>query len=100
MKNSYQAIKNSGKGDTIEIKVTKENRIVKIEISDNGPGIPENIRSFIFDPFFSTKKFDEGMGLGLSIVESIVSAHNGEISVISEVGKGTTFIIEIPEDLK
>ncbi|WP_373521956.1 tetratricopeptide repeat protein [Aquiflexum sp.] len=67
-----------------------------ISISDNGPGIPDKIKDKIFQPFFTTKPTGEGTGLGLSLSYDIVKANGGEISLISKVGKGTTFLIELP----
>jgi len=65
-----------------------------IEISDNGPGIPANVRNRLFDPFFTTKK--EGTGLGLSISQKIVRDHGGAITVSSVEGKGTSFQVNLP----
>ncbi len=70
---------------------------IRIIISDNGPGIPESIRSKIFEPFFTTKAVGQGTGLGLSIVYSIIEAHNGQITVNSNLGEGTTFQIDLPK---
>lgn len=67
---------------------------VEISISDDGPGIPEEILEKIFEPFFTTK--ENGSGLGLAICYSIIHKHNGHIRVKSEVGKGTTFFIYLP----
>jgi two-component system, NtrC family, sensor kinase len=69
---------------------------VTLEVEDNGGGIaPENL-SRIFDPFFTTKPIGRGTGLGLSLAYGIVQKHAGKISVASELGKGTTFRIELP----
>ncbi len=67
---------------------------IRIEVSDDGPGIPAELRTRIFEPFFSTKA--SGSGLGLSIVKRIVEAHKGELMLRSEAKKGTTFIIRFP----
>ena len=67
---------------------------VEVNITDEGPGIPEDYRQRIFDPFFTTK--DTGTGLGLSICHSIIMEHSGSISVESEVGHGTTFSVKLP----
>ena len=67
-------------------------------VSDTGVGIPDSVRDRIFDPFFSTKTETKGVGLGLAVVYGIVQRHEGEITVTSAVGKGTTFIITIPRD--
>jgi len=78
----------------IEIKTWEENGVVKISFSDNGKGIPQEYLSKIFDPFFSTRP--GGTGLGLSITFAIIKEHRGEIEVLSEKGRGTTFIITLP----
>ncbi|MCK5685812.1 PAS domain-containing protein [bacterium] len=75
-----------------------ENGYVRIEIEDHGIGISENLLDKIFDPYFSTKK--KGSGLGLAICHSIMSKHGGSISVNSSVGKGTSFIVDIPVSLR
>ncbi len=69
---------------------------VVVAISDNGPGIPEAIRSHIFDPFFTTKAAGKGTGLGLSVSHSIVERHGGTIAVESTPGAGSTFTVRIP----
>lgn len=73
-------------------------KYIKITIVDTGSGIPAKYIEKIFDPYFSTKQ--TGSGLGLSICHSIISKHDGNISVQSEVGKGTTFIIYLPASLQ
>lgn len=70
---------------------------VLITITDDGPGIPDDIRSRIFDPFFTTKEVGKGTGQGLAISRTvIVDQHQGRIAVDSEIGVGTTFRIELP----
>jgi signal transduction histidine kinase len=69
---------------------------ITIEIEDNGPGIPDEIRDKILQPFFTTKKGTQGTGLGLSITNDIVKAHGGSLKIGSEIDKGSTFIIELP----
>ncbi|NJS09823.1 MAG: PAS domain S-box protein [Microcoleus sp. CSU_2_2] len=72
-------------------------KMVMVEISDNGTGIPEAVRNRIFNPFFTTKAVGKGTGLGMSISHSIVvEKHKGKIECISEIGRGTTFQIQIP----
>ena len=69
---------------------------IEITISDNGPGIPEEIKDKIFQPFFTTKPTGEGTGLGLSLSYDIVKAHGGEIKVVSDEQTGTEFRIILP----
>jgi signal transduction histidine kinase len=69
-------------------------QVVTIQVSDNGPGIPESIQDKILQPFFSTK--EEGTGLGLSIAVRILSEHGGWLDLESREGRGTTFTINLP----
>ena len=69
---------------------------VRVDVADNGHGIPEAILSKIFDPFFTTKDVGQGTGLGLSIAYKIVQEHGGRIEVKSSVGRGTTFSVFLP----
>jgi signal transduction histidine kinase len=69
-------------------------QVVTIQVSDNGPGIPESIQDKILQPFFSTK--EEGTGLGLSIAMRILSEHGGWLDLESREGRGTTFTINLP----
>jgi PAS domain S-box-containing protein len=69
---------------------------VRVAISDTGQGIPESLLGRIFEPFFTTKPAGVGMGLGLSISQSIVASMRGELTVESQEGKGTTFYVTIP----
>ncbi len=69
---------------------------ISLSVSDTGVGIPDDARERIFDPFFSTKDETKGVGLGLAVVYGIVQRHEGSITFSSEVGKGTTFVIELP----
>lgn len=70
---------------------------VAIHIADNGPGIPEEVRSHIFDPFYTTKPVGKGTGLGLSIsYQIVVEKHRGSLQCVSVPGQGTEFIIELP----
>lgn len=86
------AIDSMPHGGQLTIKTFQENNRVVVLVSDTGKGIPPEIREKIFDPFFSSRH--EGVGLGLSIAYRIVREHDGDISVESEVGKGTTFKLE------
>jgi signal transduction histidine kinase len=76
----------------------KPRRWIEISVIDNGPGIPEEIKNKIFQPFFTTKPTGEGTGLGLSLsYDIIVKLHGGEIKVNSALGAGTEFIIVLPK---
>ena len=71
---------------------------VRVEISDTGHGIPDELMTRIFEPWVSTKKPGRGTGLGLAIARDVVTAHGGTITVESTVGEGTTFTIDLPSD--
>ena len=92
--NAAEAIE---KGD-IWIKTWEEDKNIYIEFRDNGSGIPQDRINNIFEPFHTTK--DDGTGLGLSISYRIIKDHNGEITVESDVGKGTTMRIRLPMEGK
>lgn len=79
----------------IRTRAVKDDEKVIIEMEDNGPGIPEEIKSKILQPFFTTKKGTEGTGLGLSISNDIIKAHGGQIHIDAEEGKYTRFSIQI-----
>ncbi len=70
--------------------------LVRIEVADNGPGIPPDLVDKIFSPFVSEKKGSRGTGLGLPVSNKIVQEHGGRIVVQSNPGAGTTFVIELP----
>lgn len=73
------------------------NKRIVIRISDNGPGIPENVKQRIFDPFFTTKSVGKGTGLGLSIsYQIVVEKHGGKLECLSEPGNGTEFVVTLP----
>jgi signal transduction histidine kinase len=79
----------------ISIKTYKKNGNVIIEVEDNGPGIPEEIKNKILQPFFTTKKGTDGTGLGLSITDDIVKAHGGKLLIDTKLGAGTTIKIQL-----
>lgn len=97
--NAAQAIKSQNRSSLgkITIKAWQVEEDIIIDITDDGPGIPEEYLHKIFEPFFTTKDIGQGTGLGLSIsYDIIVNKHNGNIEVTSEPGKGTTFTITLP----
>ncbi|MGL6281133.1 MAG: sensor histidine kinase, partial [Microcoleaceae cyanobacterium] len=77
--------------------VLAEAKSVVIKIKDNGPGMPEKVRTHLFDPFFTTKPVGKGTGLGLSIsYQIVVDKHGGSFECLSEPGQGAEFVIAIP----
>ncbi len=95
--NAVHAIDKKGR---ITVRSFQEGKKIIIEVSDNGKGMTQETLERVFDPFFTTKPSGEGTGLGLSIAQDIITKHNGKISVQSEIGKGTTFRVELPAQLK
>ncbi|NPA95584.1 MAG: response regulator [Thermodesulfobacteria bacterium] len=93
MKNAIDAL--APDGGTVRIETSAQGGHVLIKITDDGPGIPEEIIKNIFDPFFSTKNKKEGTGLGLSICHGIIKEHGGDINVFSKPGY-TSFTIKLP----
>ena len=78
-----------------------DNKKIAVRIADNGMGMSEEVKNKLFDPFFTTKPVGKGTGLGLSITyQIIVDKHQGKLYCVSEPGKGTEFIIEIPQHQK
>lgn len=92
--NAGQAIEKSGE---IRIRTWHEKDAVLVSIADTGCGIAQKDLQRIFEPFFTTKEAGKGTGLGMSITYDIIKKHHGNISVESEVGKGTTFTIRLPQ---
>ncbi|PRY95851.1 PAS domain S-box-containing protein [Marinilabilia salmonicolor] len=93
--NAIQSIQERG---SIEVSTSMRNdeKQIMIVISDDGDGIPDQIKNRVFDPFFTTKTVNEGTGMGLSIVHSIISMHGGEINFESLANKGTIFRVLLP----
>ncbi|MBC8412255.1 MAG: response regulator [Nitrospira sp.] len=91
--NAVQSIDNKGE---IGIKTWSENNSINISITDTGSGIPPDKLQKVFEPFFTTKEPGKGTGLGLSICYEIIKKHKGEMTVQSEIGKGTVFTVQIP----
>jgi signal transduction histidine kinase len=81
----------------LTIRTFLQNGTVNIEVEDNGPGVPEEMKDKIMHPFFTTKKGTQGTGLGLSITNDIIKAHGGAIDIESIEGEKTRVIINIPK---
>jgi len=97
LQNAQQAITQSGRGGLIGVRTgsTSAGR-ARLEVWDDGPGIPGAIRARIFDPFFTTKPPGVGTGLGLAIVLGFVRQHGGTVNLLSPPEGGTRFVIELP----
>ena len=101
LENSQQAMQESGKGSLLTMRTAMARPgHVKLEVDDDGPGIPEALLPRIFDPFFTTKPSGKGTGLGLAIVSGFVRKHGGNISVDSLPGGGSRFMVELPTGKK
>ena len=100
MVNACEAMGDGGRIEVFEEQGANKTvgEAIVIRVKDNGPGIPEKIRTKVTQPFYTTK--EEGTGLGLSIAERIVSNHGGAFSFESTEGAGTTFIITLPKEVK
>jgi signal transduction histidine kinase len=92
--NAIQAVPESG--GFIRVTGRQSEDWVEIEVEDNGCGIPEDIRTRIFEPYFTTKAEGEGTGLGLAITKRIVEDFDGTLSVESEPGRGTSVRLRLP----
>jgi signal transduction histidine kinase len=93
--NAAEAMDGSGLM-TLATRFNPLSKCIEVEFTDTGHGITEQDLESIFDPFFTTKEVGHGTGLGLAISYGIVKEHKGTISVESEVGEGTTFIVRLP----
>ena len=100
LKNSIQAmeeIETEGYKPQFHVRLIREKIYIRIEIEDNGPGIPKEVQSRVFEPFFTTKELGVGTGLGLSVSYMIITQnHGGTFAVESLNGQGTKFIIRLP----
>lgn len=97
------AIKFTKEGDRISVTIKDKGNTIEISVKDTGIGIPEDEIGQIFEPFKqvdkSLQRNNEGSGIGLAIVKSLIDSHDGKISVQSELGKGSEFIIELPVNI-
>ncbi|WBL35892.1 ATP-binding protein [Tepidiforma flava] len=95
------AIKYSGEGSTVTVRVADAGKAARVEVEDNGPGIPAEALPHIFDRFYRVDKGrsrrEGGTGLGLAIVKELIEAMGGSVGVRSEPGSGSTFWIELPK---
>ncbi|MBC7235565.1 MAG: GAF domain-containing protein [Chloroflexi bacterium] len=94
--NAQDAMVEHRGGGRLTIVSSCEGERIRVDISDDGPGLSAEVRQHLFEPFFTTKEVGKGTGLGLSICFGIVSEHDGVIEVESEEGHGTTFKVFLP----
>ncbi|MYD30444.1 MAG: PAS domain S-box protein, partial [Nitrospira sp. SB0661_bin_20] len=90
------AVQATNEGGSIILQTRTAHERCEIDVGDTGSGIDPEVRPHIFDPFFTTKGTGEGTGLGLSVSLGIVERHGGQLTVESEVGKGTVFTVSLP----
>ena len=83
-------------GGTLRVGLEPKQPMVELTIADTGHGIPPEAIGKIYDPFFTTKEFGKGTGLGLTVVKGIIEEHQGSIAVESEEGNGTRFTVLLP----
>jgi CheY-like chemotaxis protein len=93
LKNSLEAL---DRGGVITLAAERKDGKIRVEVADDGPGIPSEILSKVFDPFFTTKG-ERGTGLGLCLCQQIVERHGGEIRLASDQVTGTTATVSLPE---
>jgi len=96
--NADQAITSSRQGGQVEIsgQYDPASNIVEIRVADDGPGIPDDIRSRIFDPLFTTKEIGKGTGIGLAYCHRVVTSHNGQIRLEPNEPSGAIFVLQLP----
>lgn len=94
--NAEQAMLEAHERGRLTITTEQVGNMVRASFTDDGPGIAKESLGHLFDPFFTTKEVGKGTGLGLSISHGIVSAHDGKIFAESQLGKGATFVVELP----
>jgi two-component system, NtrC family, sensor kinase len=97
VQNGIDAVEERGAGEVVVSAALAPSRtLALLKVTDNGAGMSPEVLKDIFTPFYTTKQLGKGTGMGLSIVYGVVKMHAGDISVDSEVGQGTTFLVRIP----
>jgi len=98
--NAVQAIDHDKGEIKIATRYNKKKGEVLVSVSDNGRGISPSVRDRVFDPFVTDRQAEGGTGLGLSVTYSLVKGHSGDVSFLSQEGKGTTFTVAFPTEVK
>jgi signal transduction histidine kinase len=93
--NAKEVLKHNG-GGTIVVEVGRDGDVAWAEVRDDGPGIPEEMRARVFEPFFTTRRDDGGTGLGLSVSLGIAQAHGGSLLVGTAPEGGAAFRLRLP----
>jgi C4-dicarboxylate-specific signal transduction histidine kinase len=96
VQNAEQAMSASRGAGTLSIRVRPAADGVRIEVADDGPGVPQDDLARVFNPFFTTKGPGEGRGLGLSVAHSVVAEHDGRLWAENRPGGGAMFVMELP----
>jgi C4-dicarboxylate-specific signal transduction histidine kinase len=98
--NSSLAIRASEESrGVVTLRAGEAGRNVFLDVTDDGPGVPAEIRSRVFEPYVTTRKVGEGMGLGLAISKKILLDHGGDLELLASSGAGTTFRLTFPRSL-
>jgi len=97
LNNARDALKEN-KEKVIILKLKSEGSGIRLDIADNGPGIPEEVKRHLFEPFLTTKGEGKGTGLGLSVCHGILRRHGGDLTVTSVPGQGTVWHIDLPKN--
>ena len=95
VQNSRHAVLASSDGGRIEVRTHVVDDVVRLSLSDNGPGVPVKLRDRIFEPFFTTKENGKGTGLGLTVCRTIATSHGGDLR-IQNLDDGSCFVLELP----
>jgi len=96
VRNGIEAMSERASGDFIQVETYRSGTgFIEIAVSDCGPGISEAVEAHLFEPFYTTKH--QGMGLGLSICQSIIAAHGGEMSYRGNAMGGATFVVRLAD---
>jgi two-component system NtrC family sensor kinase len=96
--NAEQAMLTANGRGTLMVRTWQDSErgSIVLEVNDDGPGVPEDVRTKIFDPFFTTKEVGKGTGLGLTVAYAIVEEHGGRMWLVSDPGEGASFFVELP----
>ncbi len=96
--NAEQAMLTANGRGTLMVRTWQDpdHESIVLELNDDGPGVPEDVRTKIFDPFFTTKEVGKGTGLGLTVAYAIVEEHGGRMWLTSDPGAGASFYVELP----